>query len=66
MKTTLVYTEKEYDKFYSFITFLNRLSTEMDDATELTNERENIIDKTKDLITEIMDFFPVEEGADEE
>lgn len=66
MKTTLVYTEKEYDKFYNFITFLNRLSTEMDDATELTNERENIIDKTKDLITEIMDFFPVEEGTDEE
>ncbi len=61
MKMTLVYTEKEYDTCQNFITFLTHLSEEMDNAAELTNERENIIDKTKDLITDIMDFFPVEE-----
>ena len=62
MKVSLVYTEKEHDTCQNFITFLTRLSVEMDNAEELTNERENIIDKTKDLITDIMDFFPVEEA----
>jgi len=61
MKMTLVYTEKEHDMFYNFLTFLNRLSAEIDNASELTSERENIIDKAKVLITEIMNFFPVEE-----
>ena len=62
MKMTLVYTEKEYDICLNFISFLNRLSEEMDSATELTNEREKILDETKNLIREIMDFFPVEDN----
>lgn len=62
MKMALVYTEKEYDTCQNFISFLNRLSEEIDNAEELTNERENIIDKTKNLITEIMDFFPLEDN----
>lgn len=59
MKMALVYTENELDTCQDFITFLTCLSEEMDNAAELTTERENIIDKTKDLIKEIMDFFPV-------
>lgn len=62
---TLVYTEKEHDTCQNFITFLTRLSIEMDNAEELTNEREKILDETKDLITEIMDFFPVDERWNE-
>lgn len=61
MKMTLTYTEEEHDTCKDFITFLTCLSAEMDSAGELTNERENIIDKTQDLIAEIMDFFPIDE-----
>ena len=61
MKMTLAYTEEEHNTCKDFIAFLTRLSIEMDMATELTNERENIIDKAQDLIAEIMDFFPVDE-----
>lgn len=62
MKVSLVYTEKEHDTCQNFITFLTRLSEELDNEAKLTKERETIIDKTKDLITDIMDFFPVEDN----
>lgn len=60
MKVSLVYTEKEHDTCQNFINFLSCLSEELDNEAELTKERETIIDKTQELITEIMDFFPVE------
>lgn len=61
MKIALVYTEKEHDTCQDFIRFLSNLSEQMDNAAELPKEREIIIDKTQELITEIMDFFPVDE-----
>ena len=60
MKKNLVYTEKEYDTFLKFSDFLNSLVEEMDNSGEFTKEREAIIDKTQDLIIDIINFFPVE------
>ena len=62
MKKQLVYTESEYDTFLNFITFLNKLSDELDDEYELTRDREEILDKARNIVTAIMDFFPVEDN----
>lgn len=61
MKKQLVYTESECDTFLNFIVFLNKLSDELDDEHELTHDREEILDKAKNIITAIMDFFPPED-----
>ncbi len=61
MKKQLVYTESELDTFHNFITFLNKLSDEIDNEHELTHEREETLDKTIELIITIGDFFPAEE-----
>lgn len=62
MKKQLVYTESEYDTFHNFIVFLNKLSDELDDEHELTRDREEILDKAKNIVTAIMDFFPIEDN----
>lgn len=60
MKKQLVYTESEYDTFHNFIKFLNKLSDELDDENELTREREEMLDKTKNMVSAIRDLFPIE------
>lgn len=61
MKKQLVYTDSELDTFHNFIAFLNKLSDEIDNEHELTHDREEIFDKTIDLIIGIRDFFPRED-----
>ena len=61
MKKQLVYTEAEYDTFQNFIEFLGKLNDELDNEHELTHDREEILDKTRNMIMEIMDFFPTED-----
>lgn len=60
MKKQLVYTESEYDTLHNFIIFLDSLGRELNSEYELTRDREEIIDKTKDMVIQIRDFFPVE------
>jgi len=62
MKKQLVYTESEHDTFHNFIMFLNKLGEELDNANELTREREEILDNAQNIIVNIMDLFPVEDN----
>lgn len=62
MKKQLVYTEPEIDTFDNFITFLSKLSDELDNEHELTHDRKEFIDKTIYMATEIRDFFPIEDS----
>ncbi len=62
MKKQLVYTESEHDTFCDFIEFLNKLCEELDDANELTRDREEILKKTQDMVVALMDLFPVEDN----
>ncbi len=62
MKKQLVYTESEHDTFYDFIAFLNKLGEELDNANELTREREEMLDNAQNIIVNIMDLFPVEDN----
>lgn len=62
MKKQLVYTESEHDTFCDFIEFLNKLSEELDDANELTHDREEMLKKTQDMASTLMDLFPVEDN----
>jgi len=61
MKKQLVYTESEVDTLIKFINFLNKLSDELDNEHELTHDREEIIDKTINLVIVIRDFFRAED-----
>lgn len=61
MKKQLVYTAAEYDTFQNFIEFLGKLNDELDNEHELTHDREEILDKTRNMIMEIMDFFLTED-----
>ena len=62
MKKQLVYTESEHDTFHNFIMFLNKLGEELDNANELTHDREEMLDKTKNMAFALMDLFPVEDN----
>lgn len=61
MKKQLVYTYSELDTFNKFITFLNRLSDELDKEHELTHSREEMLIKTIDMVMGIKEFFPAED-----
>lgn len=63
MKTTIVYTYKDYDTFHNFYEFLNQLEEQIDDAGFLTAENEKILSNAHAAIVAVQDMFATEEDA---